>query len=180
MTDTARYADVVLPATTQLEHLDVVPSWGQHYLAYNEPAIAPVGDAKPNTEIFRLLAGRLGFDDPCFEDTDAELLDEALITASKIVDVELLRTRGWVKVDLGDGDAPHAAGGFGTEDGKLAIPLDDDRSDGTRSAPDVRPSRRDRRHRAGGPLPVRAPVTQEPLLLELDVREPASTTRRAR
>src|SRR3954464_4317961 len=72
MTDTATHADVVLPATTQLEHLDVVFSWGHHYLTWNEPAIAPLGEAKPNTEIFRLLAARLGLDDPCFQDSDEE------------------------------------------------------------------------------------------------------------
>ena len=64
MTDTAAHADVVLPATTQLEHLDVVFSWGHHYLTWNEPAIEPLGEAKPNTEAFRLLAARLGLDDP--------------------------------------------------------------------------------------------------------------------
>ena len=64
MTDTAIHADVVLPATTQLEHLDVVFSWGHHYLTWNEPAIEPLGEAKPNTEAFRLLAARLGLDAP--------------------------------------------------------------------------------------------------------------------
>ena len=77
MTDTAAHADVVLPATTQLEHLDVLFSWGHHYLTWNEPAIEPLGEAKPNTEIFRLLAARLGLDDPCFRDTDEELVDAA-------------------------------------------------------------------------------------------------------
>ncbi len=64
LTETATYADVVLPATTSLEHRDVVPSWGHHYLTWNEPAIAPVGEAKPNSEIFRRLAARLGVDHP--------------------------------------------------------------------------------------------------------------------
>ena len=67
MTDTAAYADVVLPTTTQLEHLDVVFSWGHHYMTWNEPAIEPLGEAKPNTEIFRVLATRLGLDDPAFQ-----------------------------------------------------------------------------------------------------------------
>ena len=74
MTDTARHADVVLPATTQLEHLDALLSWGHHYLTWNAPAIDPVGEAKPNTEIFRLLAARLGLDDPAFSESDAEML----------------------------------------------------------------------------------------------------------
>ena len=69
MTDTAAHADVVLPATTQLEHLDLVFSWGHHWFTLNEPAIEPVGEAKPNTEAFRLIAGRMGLDDPCFSET---------------------------------------------------------------------------------------------------------------
>ena len=66
MTDTATHADVILPATTQLEHLDAVFSWGHHYFTLNEPAIAPLGEAKPTTEAFRLLAARIGLDDPAF------------------------------------------------------------------------------------------------------------------
>ena len=78
MTDTARYADVVLPATTQLEHLDAVFSWGHHYFTLNEPAIAPPGEAKTTTEAFRLLAAALGFDDPAFRESDEELLERLL------------------------------------------------------------------------------------------------------
>ena len=66
MTDTADHADYVLPATTQLEHLDVHTSYGHTYAMINEPAIAPLGEAKPNTQIFRELAARMGFDDACF------------------------------------------------------------------------------------------------------------------
>ena len=66
LTDTADLADYVLPATTQLEHLDVHTSYGHTYALINEPAIAPLGEAKPNTQIFRELAARMGFDEPCF------------------------------------------------------------------------------------------------------------------
>jgi anaerobic selenocysteine-containing dehydrogenase len=120
MTDTAAHADVVLPATTQLEHLDVVFSWGHHYLTWNEPAIAPVGEAKPNTETFRLLAARLGLDDPLFSETDEELIDELLAGFEE----KDLRERGWVKIDLGQGPAPHAEGGFATRSGKLTLRAD--------------------------------------------------------
>jgi anaerobic selenocysteine-containing dehydrogenase len=117
MTDTAQHADVVLPATTQLEHLDVVFSWGHHYLTWNEPAIEPVGEAKPNTEVFRLLAERLGFDDPCFRESDVELVDALLENFAE----NGLRERGWTKIDLGQGPVPHADGGFGTETGRVAL-----------------------------------------------------------
>jgi anaerobic selenocysteine-containing dehydrogenase len=117
MTDTAELADVVLPATTQLEHLDVLFSWGHHYVTWNEPAIEPEGEAKPNTEIFRLLAERLGLDDPCFRDTDAQLADALLAGFEE----NGLRERGWTKVDLGQGSIPHAEGGFRTESGRARL-----------------------------------------------------------
>src|SRR5919204_1414206 len=81
LTDTARYADVVLPATTQVEHVDLVPSWGHTYITYNRPAIAPVGEALPNTEIFRRLAAAMGFDDPAFADSDEDLVRAAVAGA---------------------------------------------------------------------------------------------------
>jgi anaerobic selenocysteine-containing dehydrogenase len=120
MTDTAALADVVLPATTQLEHLDVLFSWGHHYVTWNEPAIEPRGEAKPNTEAFRLIAERLGLSDPCFGESDRELVDQLLDG----FDEGPLRTRGWQKVDLGQGPVPHAEGGFGTETGRVTLHAD--------------------------------------------------------
>ena len=73
-TDTMAYADVVLPATTQLEHLDVLWSWGHRYLSLNRPAVPPGGEAKANTEIFRRLAAAMGLDDPALADDDETLL----------------------------------------------------------------------------------------------------------
>jgi anaerobic selenocysteine-containing dehydrogenase len=124
MTDSARHADVVLPATTQLEHFDAHWSWGHQYVGYNEPAIAPRGQAKPNTEVFRLLAAALGLDDPCFRASDEDLLEELFADEPGGVALSELRAHGWVKVDLGQGPAPHADGGFSTPDGKLAFRAD--------------------------------------------------------
>jgi anaerobic selenocysteine-containing dehydrogenase len=121
-TDTMRYADVVLPATTQLEHLDLHWSWGHHYVAINEPAIARRGEARPNTEIFRLLAARLRLDDPCFAESDEELLASLFTAGDQAgVDLAVVRRRGWVKLDLGQGPSPHANGGFATPSGKLEL-----------------------------------------------------------
>ena len=114
MTDTADLADIVLPATTQLEHLDVHTSYGHTYALINEPAIAPRGQAKPNTQIFRELAARMGFDDPCFADSDEQLARVAL--KPQWVDFDALRARGWAKLTLPE--APFAEGGFLTADGK--------------------------------------------------------------
>jgi anaerobic selenocysteine-containing dehydrogenase len=124
MTDTAARADVVLPATTQLEHLDVLFSWGHHYVTWSEPAIEPLGEARPNTELFRLLAARLGLDDPCFSETDEELAAALLDGAPAELERASLRERGWAKVDLGQGPAPHAEGGFGTATGRVTLRAD--------------------------------------------------------
>jgi anaerobic selenocysteine-containing dehydrogenase len=116
MTDTADLADYVLPATTQLEHLDVHTSYGHTYALVNEPAITPLGEARPNTEIFRQLARRMGFDDPCLQESD-----EAL--AAQCFGPELAlpgwRARGWVRLPLPE--APFAEGGFPTPSGRCLI-----------------------------------------------------------
>ena len=120
MTDTADLADYVLPATTQLEHLDLQISYGHTYALVNEPAIAPLGEAKPNTEIFRLLAARMGFDDPCFAESDEDLARIAFKPAAAGgFDFSGLRDRGWKKLPIAE--APFAEGGFATPSGKCRI-----------------------------------------------------------
>ncbi|MBI2149243.1 MAG: molybdopterin oxidoreductase family protein [Acidobacteria bacterium] len=114
-TDTADYADVLLPATTQLEHFDLHRAYGHTYAMLNSPAIQPLGESKPNTEIFRLLAGRMGFDDPCFKDSDEDMARQAL-TGLNGISLEQLKETGWAA--LGIGDAPFAEGGFPTPSGK--------------------------------------------------------------
>jgi anaerobic selenocysteine-containing dehydrogenase len=116
MTDSADLADYVLPATTQLEHLDVHTSYGHTYALINEQAIAPLGQTKPNTQIFRELARHMGFDEPCFLDTDEDLARQAFQGAVKFED---LRAHGWVKLPLPD--APLASGQFPTPSGKCLI-----------------------------------------------------------
>ena len=78
MTDSVRYADVVLPACSHFEYADLYPSYGHHFLQRATPVIPPVGDTLPNTEIFRRLAQRFGFTEPAFQATDAQLMDEAV------------------------------------------------------------------------------------------------------
>lgn len=114
MTDTADHADYVLPATTQLEHLDVHLSYGHTYALVNEPAIAPLGEARPNTQVFRELAARLGFDEPCFAETDEQIARVAF--RGDAIRFDELLEKAWVKLPLPD--APFADGGFPTASGK--------------------------------------------------------------
>ncbi|MCX7892842.1 MAG: molybdopterin oxidoreductase family protein [Burkholderiales bacterium] len=121
LTDTADYADIVLPATTSLEHWDVHKSYGHLYVLANAPAIAPLGEAKPNSEVFRLLAARLGFDEPCFRDSDEDLCRQALASdhpRMRGIDWETLKGRGWMRLAVPERFAPFAEGGFPTPSGK--------------------------------------------------------------
>ena len=77
MTDSMKYADVILPACSHFEHSDVYASYGQTHLQRTEPVISPIGDSLPNTEIFRRLATRFDFDDQAFKDTDEQLQEQA-------------------------------------------------------------------------------------------------------
>ncbi|MGJ9420516.1 molybdopterin-dependent oxidoreductase [Massilia sp. CMS3.1] len=118
-TDSADYADILLPATTQLEHVDAHLAYGHLYMMANNAAISPMGEAKPNSEIFRLLAGRMGFTDPCFQESDDQLAAQAFDkthTRAIHFDWESLKQKGWQKLNMPD--APFAEGGFPTPSGK--------------------------------------------------------------
>ena len=112
-TDTADYADYILPATTQLEHWDIHTTYGHTDVLLNRPAIAPVGQAKTNTDIFRALAHRMGFDEPCFADTDEQLCRMAM---GDDKDFEVLLEHGFASLPIPD--APFAEGHFPTPSGK--------------------------------------------------------------
>jgi len=125
VTDTARYADVVLPVTTQIEHLDLMPAWGHLYLTLNLPAIEPLGEALPNTEVFRRLATALGLQDPALHTSDEDLLRELLAAAThpfmEGITYERLVAEGSVKVGRPDDWRPHAEGAFPTASGKAEL-----------------------------------------------------------
>ena len=120
-TDTADWADIVLPATTQLEHWDIHFAYGHHYVSLNRPAIAPVGEAKPNSEIFRLIAERMGMSDPLLRDDDLTLIRQALATESpklQGVTFDRLLEHGWVRLNVPTPFLPFADGRFTTPSGK--------------------------------------------------------------
>ena len=124
VTDTARYADIVLPATTQLEQFDIMFSWGHLYLTLNEPAIEPLGEAVPNTELFRRLAGAMGFDDPYWRRSDEDMARDALDWSNPAlegIDLDSLRRTGYARLNVGSPDefAPHREGNFPTPSGKV-------------------------------------------------------------
>jgi len=105
-TDTVRYADVVFPATTQVEHLDVVPAWGHFYVGWNDAAIPPVGQSVPNTELWRRLARAMGLEESELYDTDEALIAQALVG----LDVDILRSQGFARLPLPEHVTPPWSG----------------------------------------------------------------------
>ena len=123
ITDTARYADILLPATMQAEQYDLMVTWGHLYMMLNQPAIPAPGECVPNVELFRRLARTMGFDDPYWDMTDDEMLEEFYDWNSpqlKGITLPLLKKQGFIRLNVGDPDkrAPHANGNFKTPSGK--------------------------------------------------------------
>jgi anaerobic selenocysteine-containing dehydrogenase len=121
MTDTARYADYVLPATTQVEQLDLMWSWGHTYVSLNQPAIAPVGEAVSNTELFRRLAAGLGMQDAYLHTSDEARIRAALKSDHPFlagITYERLQRDGWAPLNLPAEWLPYADGQFATPSGK--------------------------------------------------------------
>ncbi|MBZ5622132.1 MAG: molybdopterin-dependent oxidoreductase [Acidobacteriia bacterium] len=119
--DTADYADILLPVTTFLEHTDLYLAYGHYYLQLARPALPAPGDVKSNVEIFRLLAGRMGFDDDCFADSEDDMIRTLLDSPHPFVHgitLEELDREGSVRLRLPEPFLPFATGGFGTGDGK--------------------------------------------------------------
>jgi anaerobic selenocysteine-containing dehydrogenase len=118
-TDTADYADYILPATTQLEHWDIHASYGHTDILLNRPAIAPMGACKTNTDIFRALAKRMGFTEPCFSEDDETLCRTAFASTQ---DMDALFAQGFAHLKAVNGqplpDAPFAKGAFPSPSGK--------------------------------------------------------------
>jgi anaerobic selenocysteine-containing dehydrogenase len=125
-TDTCDYADIVLPATTFFEHKDLQKSYGHYYLQVSEAAIAPPGEARSNVELFRALALRMGFDEPCFGESVDEMIDAALRSPSpwlEGIDRERLEREHWVKLNVPQGQSAFLpfAQGFPTPSGKARL-----------------------------------------------------------
>jgi anaerobic selenocysteine-containing dehydrogenase len=112
-TDTADYADVLLPATTQLEHEDLHRAYGHLYLMYNRPAIAPLGEALSNSEIFRRIAAAMNLTSPHLRESDDDLMRAALTNVGEAlqgITLEDLKERGWIRLNVPSPHIPFAQG----------------------------------------------------------------------
>jgi len=153
-TDTARYADILLPATTQLEHFDIHNSYGHFYVQVNHPAIAPLGESKPNTEVFRLLAKEMGFEDELFQVSDEELARNSMdggagaaayprADAFDGITFDELLANGPMRLNVPKDWAPFATGGFGTPSGRCEFFSERERAAGRDPLPHYVPPHED-------------------------------------
>jgi anaerobic selenocysteine-containing dehydrogenase len=123
-TDTVDFADIVLPATTSLEHYDIHKAYGHLYLTLSPPAITPLGEARSNTDVFRLLAREMGLRDPALFESDEALARQAFDWSHpnlQGITFERLEREGTVRLNVPDPYAPFAEGGFPTPSGKCEL-----------------------------------------------------------
>jgi len=146
LTDSAREADIVLPATSQLEHVDLHKAYGQTYLTYNAPAIAPLGEAKSNWDVMRLLAAGMGYDEPWLrqeaDEVIAEILDATRATNPLLagVTLERLKAEGAIPLTFAPGqEVPFADLRFPTPSGKVELRSERMAAEGLDSLPDYTP-----------------------------------------
>ncbi len=123
-TDSADYADILLPSTTFLEHTDLYRAYGHYHVQLARPVVPPPGEARSNVEVFRALAQRMGFDDPCLAESDDDMIRTLLSSGHAFLDgitLERLDREHSVRLNLSSDGAPFlpfAEGGFGTPSGK--------------------------------------------------------------
>ena len=143
MTDTARYADIVLPATTQLEHVDLLKPYGHRHLQFNHQAIEPLGESRSDWTVMKNLAAAMGYDDPWLRQSSLEVIEE-ILDATRAnnqllegITLEQLQSEGTVPYSIPAGkEVPFADGFFPTPSGRIELRCDDMRNHGVDPLPD--------------------------------------------
>jgi anaerobic selenocysteine-containing dehydrogenase len=130
-TDTADYADILLPATTFLEHTDLYLSYGHYHLQLARGVVPPPGETRSNVDIFRALAERMGLDDPCFQESEDDMIRGLLASGHPFLEgitLERLEREHSVRLNVSPEETPFlpfAKGGFGTPSGKCEFGAED-------------------------------------------------------
>ncbi|BCH67464.1 hypothetical protein RvVAT039_pl02970 (plasmid) [Agrobacterium vitis] len=141
LTDTADYADIVLPATMQTEHADLHDGYGHLCIAWNEPAVVPPGECRSTTDMFRLLSKKMNLTEPCLLDSDLQLAEQLLDSdhpSLNGISLEELRQRGWARLNYPERFVPFADG-FPTVSGKLEFYSEQAKKDGHDPLPGFTP-----------------------------------------
>ncbi len=169
MTDTAQYADIVLPATSQLEHVDLHKAYGHRNLQYNHAAIPPLGEAKSNWDVMRLLAAGMGYEEPwlhqCAEEAIAEVLDATRAENPLLEGITLARLQAEGTVALRfspEREVPFADLRFPTPSGKVELRSEALAAQGLDPLPNYEPPaefRQQRQHGDPAPLVLISPAS---------------------
>jgi anaerobic selenocysteine-containing dehydrogenase len=154
MTDTAKWADIILPATTSFEHADLYVSYWHTSLQWAEPVIHPTCEAKPNIDVFKLIADAFGFAEPCFLDSEEDIARQALdlpYWRDKGITLERLKKERFIMLNVPD--YPFAGGGFLTPSGKIEFKSEKVAKLGLCDIPDYKPIKEERlcRRKDGAP-----------------------------
>ncbi len=177
MTDTAKWADIILPATTSFEHADLYVSYWHTSLQWTEPVIHPIGEAKPNIDVFKLIAKVLGFEEQCFLDSEEDIGRQALDLPywhDKGITLERLKKERFIMLDVSE--RPFAGGGFLTTSGKIEFKSKKVAELGLCDIPDYKPIKEERLcRRKDGALPLQGlmPLEEKKAQPENAVKEDA-------
>jgi len=166
-TDTADYADILLPATTFFEHKDLQNAYGHYYIQCSNQAIEPLGECRSNVEVFRTLALRMGFDDACFHESVDDMLDGALDTENPWlggITRERLEHEGHIRLNFEQNGSknggaakpflPFAEGNFATPDGKAQLYNESLKTAGLDPVAEFRPPTESRHNSSGRAFPL--------------------------
>ena len=190
-TDTADFADILLPATTTLEHYDIHKAYGHLYVSLSRPAIAPLGEALPNTELFRRLAARMGLDHPCLRESDEQMARQSFKWDHPFmagITFDRLEREGSVRLSVPEPFAPFREGGFPTPSGKCELVSERLGAEGHDPVAGYTPPREGptsapelaKRYPARLHLAARPPLPELDLLRPADLRCGAKATRASR
>ena len=164
-TDSCDYADIVLPADTQLEHMDLHAPYGHYYFSLTQPAIKPLGESKSNQDLFRELAKYMGYKDKCFKETDESMIKNMIDPKHnplfKGVTFEKLKKNGWVKGDVENKKRDYLKNGWPTKDGKIQICSKDTEKIGLGGYPEHIEEFTDKTLRKKYPIQILSPATHQ-------------------
>ena len=164
-TDSCDYADVVLPADTALEHLDLNAPYGHYYFSLSQPAIKPLGESKSNQDLFRSLAKYMGYKEKCFTESDESMIKNMIDSKHNPlftgITYEKLKKRGWMKGDVNNKRRDYLKKGWPTKDGKIQIYSEDTEKIGLGPYPEHHEEFTDKKLRKKYPIQILSPATHQ-------------------
>ncbi len=164
-TDSCDYADVVLPADTALEHLDLNAPYGHYYFSLSQPAIKPLGESKSNQDLFRLLAKYMGYKEKCFKESDESMIKNMIDAKHNPlftgITYEKLKKKGWMKGDVNNKRRNYLKKGWPTKDGKIQIYSEDTKKLGLGPYPEHIEEFTDTKLRKKYPIQILSPATHQ-------------------